>query len=176
MQAVIVFANWIFQIIFSFHVVRFELKIAVTLPLTEEKWRANFDSRLRISIEEADGAFENRLREGWCDQIFIVTTATVDEILWRKRLIAHLKSKSTSPIVFQIHFQNQFSWVKLLIAVGRGRSVGVATISIFEGKETGRRWFCRAKFKIILRSETEKRFWHGNVDLKITAQLVTLLL
>ena len=35
--------------------------------------------------------------------------------------------------------------------------------------------FCKAKFKIILRSETEKRFWHGDVALKITAQLVTLL-
>ena len=61
--------------------VRFELKIAVPLLLTEEKSKATFDSRLRLSIEEACGAFENRLREGWCDQIFIVTTATADEIL-----------------------------------------------------------------------------------------------
>ena len=44
--------------------VRFELKIAVPLLLTEEKCKANFDSRLRLSIEEAVGAIENRLQEG----------------------------------------------------------------------------------------------------------------
>ena len=78
--------------------VRFELKIAVTLLLTEEKRKATFDSRLRLSIEEVGGAFENQLRENSFD-------GGIDFL----RLIAHLKSKSTSPIVFQIHFQNQFS-------------------------------------------------------------------
>ena len=60
--------------------VRFELKIAVPLLLTEEKRKAISESRLRLSIEEACGTFENRLPEGWCNQIFIVTTATADEI------------------------------------------------------------------------------------------------
>ena len=92
------------------HVVRFELKIAVTLSLIEEKWRANFDSRLRISIEEACGAFENQLRENSFD-------GGIDFL----RLIAHLKSKSILPIVIQNHFQNQLPWVNLLRAVGRGR-------------------------------------------------------
>ena len=63
------------------HVVRFELKITVTLLLTEENARQTYDLRRRLSIEEACGVFENRLPEGWCDQIFIVTTATADEIL-----------------------------------------------------------------------------------------------
>ena len=40
------------------------MKIVVSLLLTGEKSKATFDSRLRISVEEADGAFENRLREG----------------------------------------------------------------------------------------------------------------
>ena len=62
------------------HVLRFELKIAVPLLLTEEKRKAISESRLRLSIEEACGTFENRLPEGWCNQIFIVTTATADEI------------------------------------------------------------------------------------------------
>ena len=70
------------------HVVRFELKTAFTLLLTEEKRRATFDSRLRLSIEKAGRAFENRLRE---------------DILKEKndflRLIARLKSKSAFPIV-----------------------------------------------------------------------------
>ena len=74
--------------------VRFELKIAVTLLLTEEKRKATFDSRLRLSIEEVGGAFENRLWVG-------ILMGKTDS----QRLIAHLKSKSTSPIVFQIHFQ-----------------------------------------------------------------------
>ena len=90
---------------------RFDLKIAVTLPLTEEKWRTNFDSRLRISIEEADGAFENRLQVGF----FMMKISF-------PRLIARLKSKSTSPIVFENQFQNQFSWVNLLGAGVRERS------------------------------------------------------
>ena len=50
--------------------VRFELKIAVTLPLSEEKRKAISELRLRLSIEEACGAFENRLREGRNDGIF----------------------------------------------------------------------------------------------------------
>ena len=94
------------------HVVRFELKIAVTLLLTEEKRKATFDSRLRLSIEEAVGAFENRLQV---------------EFLMMKisfpRLIAHLKSKSTSPIVFQKSFSKpitlsvfaQSSWLRMLL-------------------------------------------------------------
>ena len=41
------------------HAVRFELKIAVPLLLTEEKRKANLCSRLGISIEEAGGVFEN---------------------------------------------------------------------------------------------------------------------
>ena len=49
---------------FSPHVVRFELKIAVALLLTEEKSKATFDSRLRLSIEEACRAFEKHLQEG----------------------------------------------------------------------------------------------------------------
>ena len=91
------------------------------------------------------------------------------------RLTAHLKIKSTSPILFQIHFQNQFSWVKLLEAVRRERLYGRCNYLNRRGKGTGQWRFCRAKFKIILRLETEKRFWHGDVALKITAQLVTLL-
>ena len=61
--------------------VRFELKIAVPLLLTEEKRKAISESRLRLSIEEACVSIEIRLPEGWCDQIFIVTTATADEII-----------------------------------------------------------------------------------------------
>ena len=41
------------------HVLRFELKIAVSLLLTGEKSKATFDSRLRLSIEEAGEAIEN---------------------------------------------------------------------------------------------------------------------
>ena len=78
------------------HVVRFELKIAVPLLLTGEKCKSNFDSRLRISIEEACGAFENQLRENSFD-------GGIDFL----RLIAHLKSKSILLIVIQNHFQNQ---------------------------------------------------------------------
>ena len=76
----------------------FDLKIAVTLLLTEEKRKATFDSRLRLSIEEVGGACENQLRENSFD-------GEIDFL----RLAAHLKSKSTSPIVFQNHFQNHFS-------------------------------------------------------------------
>ena len=53
------------------------------------------------------------------------------------RLIAYLKSKSTLPIVFQKHFQNPISWVKLLIAVGRGCFEVVATIFITEAERQG---------------------------------------
>ena len=56
-----------------------------------------YDLRLRLSIKKACGAFENQLQENSFD-------GGIDYL----RLIAHLKSKSTSPIVFQIHFQNQF--------------------------------------------------------------------
>ena len=90
------------------HVVRFELKIAVPLLLTKEKCNATFDSRLRISIEEAVGACENRLQEGRSDDIFCHSLRFMMMKICFPRLIAHLKSKSTSPIVFQIHFQNQF--------------------------------------------------------------------
>ena len=78
--------------------VRFELKMTVALLLTEEKRKANLYLRFRLSIKKACGAFENQLRENSFD-------GGIDFL----RLIAHLKSKSTSPIVFQIHFQNQFS-------------------------------------------------------------------
>ena len=77
--------------------VRFELKIAVTLLLTEEKCNANFDSRLRLSIEEAGGAFENRLWVG-------ILIGKTDPL----RLIAHLKFKSISLVVIENQFQNQF--------------------------------------------------------------------
>ena len=50
------------------HVVRFELKIVITLLLTEEKRRASFDSRLRLSIEKAGRAFENRFGKGNLDE------------------------------------------------------------------------------------------------------------
>ena len=50
------------------HVVRFELKTAFTVLLTEEKCRATFDSRLRLSIEKTGRAFENRLRQGNFDE------------------------------------------------------------------------------------------------------------
>ena len=70
--------------------VRFELKIAVSLLLTGEKSKATFDSRLRLSIEEAGGAFENRLQVGF----FMMKISF-------PRLIARLKSKSTSPFVFE---------------------------------------------------------------------------
>ena len=49
---------------FSPHVVRFKLKTSVALLLTEEKSKATFDSRLRLSIEEACRAFEKHLQEG----------------------------------------------------------------------------------------------------------------
>ena len=77
--------------------VRFELKIAVSLLLTGEKSKATFDSRLRISIEEADGAFENRLWVG-------ILIGKTDPL----RLIAHLKFKSISLVVIENQFQNQF--------------------------------------------------------------------
>ena len=118
------------------YMVRFELKIAVTLLLTEEKRKATFDSRHRLSIEEACGSFEKHLREGRSDGIFCHALRFMMMKIFFLRLVADLKSKSTSPIVLQIHFQNQFSWVKLLGVVCRGRSDGVATISIFEGKGT----------------------------------------
>ena len=90
---------------------RFELKIAVSLLLTGEKSKATFDSRLRLSIEEAGGAFKNRLQVGF----FMMKISF-------PRLIARLKSKSTSLIVFENQFQNQFSWVNLLGAGVRERS------------------------------------------------------
>ena len=145
------------------HAVRFELKIAVPLLLTEEKRKANLCSRLGISIEEAGGVFENWLQEGWCDGNFCHRLWFLMMKINYLRLTAHLKIKSTSP-------------VKFLRAVGRWRSDGVATISIFEGKETGGRWFCRSKFKIILRFRNEKTILTGAVAQKITAALVTLLL
>ena len=74
--------------------VRFELKIAVPLLLTEKNEGQTYDLRLRLSIKKACGAFENQLRENSFD-------GGIDFL----RLIAHLKSKSTSPIVFQNHFQ-----------------------------------------------------------------------
>ena len=80
------------------HVVRFELIIAVTLLPTEEKCKATFDSWLRLSIEEAVGAIENHLREGSFD-------GEIDFL----RLIVHLKSKSTSLIVFQKSFSKTIS-------------------------------------------------------------------
>ena len=91
----------------------------------------------RLSIEETCVAIEIRLREGRSDQFFIVTTAMANEIWWGKWLVAHLKSKSTSPIVFQIHFQNQFPWVKLLGAVGRERLYGRCNYLNRRGKGTG---------------------------------------
>ena len=62
------------------HMVRFELKIAVPLHLTKEKRKVTFYSRLRLSIEEAVGAFEKHLREGRSDGFSVVTTAMADEI------------------------------------------------------------------------------------------------
>ena len=49
-------------------VVRFELKTAFTLLPTEEKRWATFDSRLRLSIEKAGRAFENRFGKGNLDE------------------------------------------------------------------------------------------------------------
>ena len=77
--------------------VRFELKMTVALLLTEEKRKATFDSRLRLSIEEVGGAFENRLWVG-------ILIGKTDPL----RLIAHLKFKSISLVVIENQFQNQF--------------------------------------------------------------------
>ena len=85
------------------------------------------------------------------------------------RLIANLKTKPILPIGFKMIFKTNFLEWNSSAMLAIGRCEGVATISIFEGKETGRRWFCREKFKIILRSESEKRFWQGDVALIITA-------
>ena len=62
------------------HVVRFELIIAVTLLPTEEKCKATFDSQFRLSIKVACGVLEKHYHEGRSDRIFIVTTATADEV------------------------------------------------------------------------------------------------
>ena len=91
------------------HAVRFELKIAVPLLLTEEKRKANLCSRLGISIEEAGGVFENWLQEGWCDGNFCHSLWFLMMKINFLRLTVHLKIKSTSPILFQNYFQNHFS-------------------------------------------------------------------
>ena len=117
------------------HMVRFELKIAVPLHLTKEKRKANFWFTAQIKHWGGCRSFWTLIAGGRSDGFSVVTTATVDEFWWGKWLVAHLKSKSILPIVFQNQFQNQFPRMNLLIAVGRWRSEGVATISIFEGKE-----------------------------------------
>lgn len=63
------------------------------------------------------------------------------------RLIAHLKFKSTSPIVFQNQFQNRFPCVNLLRDVGRGRSEGVLTSLIIETKRHSNGNFAERFFK-----------------------------
>ena len=101
MEAVFAFANWIFQIIIPF--MWWDLNWKSLFPCSWQKKNEGqtYDLRLRLSIKKACGAFENQLRENSFD-------GGIDFL----RQIAHLKSKSTSPIVFQIHFQNEFSWVK----------------------------------------------------------------
>ena len=92
------------------------------------------------------------------------------------RLIAHVKFKSTSPIVFQKPISKpnflseiaQSRWQKTV----RGRCNYLNR----RGKDTGQWRFCRSKFKIILRFRNEKTILTGAVAQKITAALVTLLL
>ena len=123
------------------------------------------DSCLRLSIEEAYGAFENRLQVE-----FMMMKISFP------RLIAHLKSKSTSPIVFQNHFQNPLPWVKLLRAVGRGRSEDVATISIVEAKRQNNGDFGEQIFKnnIVLvincsgNIHTSEIIFHFNRDMMVS--------
>ena len=66
--------------------VRFDLKIAVTLLLTEEKCEATFDLQLRLSIKKACGAFENQLREnsfdGGIDFLRLIRTVLMEELIF----------------------------------------------------------------------------------------------
>ena len=70
--------------------------------------RQTYNSRLWLSIVEALGAFEKHLRDGrerWnlCHGLrFLMMKISFP------RLAAHLKSKSTSPIVFQINSKTNF--------------------------------------------------------------------
>ena len=158
------FCRWIFSNSFSFHVVRFKLKTSVALLLTEEKSKATFDSRLRLSIEEACRAFEKHLQEGNYDG-------------------GNWLHEADSPFEIQITFARyrSKSFLKPITLNGIVQSSCQRTL---RGRfnylnrrynEAGQWRFCRAKFKIILRSETEKRFWQGAVSQKITSILVNLM-
>ena len=146
------------------HAVRFELKIAVPLLLTEEKCKANF--YLAAQIKRWGGLwsfwkpFEGG-KERWRNWF-----SQADSPFEIQINIAYRLSNSFSKPIFLIEIAHS-SWQMTL----RGR----CNYLNLWGPRGRQQRFCRAKFKIILRSETEKRFWHGNVDLKITAQLVTLL-
>ena len=139
-------------------VVRFELKIAVTLLLTEENARQTYDSRLRISIEEACGVFENHKGEGRSDGIFCHGLRFMMMKICFLRLIAHVKSKSTSPIVFQKSFSKSISLSEFAQKSRQRMLRGRCNYLNRRGNEAGQWRLYRAKFKMILRTETEKRF------------------
>ena len=144
--------------------VRFELKMTVALLLSEEKSKANFDSRLRISIEEADGAFENRLWVGNFDGKNWFSGA--DSPLEIQINIAHCLSKLISkPIPLSEIAQS--SWQRTL----RGRCNYLNL------------WGQRDRSEMILQSKIQnnssfrirKTILTGAIARKITADLVTLL-
>ena len=123
-----------------------------------------FDLRLRISIEAACGAFETRLQEGNFDrENWFYQTDSQLEIQIN---LAYPLWKPISKPILLIEFA-QSSWQRTLW--------WRCNYLNHWGQRGRQQRFCKAKFKIILRSETEKRFWHVDVALKITAQLVTLL-
>ena len=74
------------------------------------------------------------------------------------RLIAHVKFKSTSPIVFQKSFSKSISLSEFAQRSRQRMLRGRCNYLNRRGKDTGQQRFCRVKFKIIPRSESEKRF------------------
>ena len=133
--------------------------------LQKKNARQTSYSRLRLSIEEACRALEKHLQEGNYDG-------------------GNWLHEADSPFEIQITFARyrSKSFLKPITLNGIVQSSCQRTL---RGRfnylnrrynEAGQWRFCREKFKIILRLETEKRFWQGLVAQKITAYLVTLML
>ena len=145
-------------------VVRFELKTAFTLLPTEEKRWATFDSRLRLSIEKAGRAFENRFGKGNLDEENWFSEA--DSPLEIQISLAFYLSKTISkPIPLSEIAQS--SWQRTL----RGRCNYLNL------------WGQRDRSEMILQSKIQnnssfrirKTILTGAIARKITADLVTLL-
>ena len=149
--------------------------MSVALLLTEEKCKTIFWLTAQIKHWRGCRSFWKLIAGGQGTMEFMPRLTTFDD--------ENLFSEAGSPLEFQINFAHRLS-------KSIPKPISLSEIAHSSWQMTLRRrcnylnlWgqrgrqqrFCKAKFKIILRSETEKRFWHGDVALKITAQLVTLL-